>query len=421
MTTVNKTILSNGVTIISKAMPYVRSVSMGVWVSTGARDESEAESGLSHFIEHMIFKGTQKRSALQIAKEFDAIGGQSNAFTAMEHTCYHAKVVDEKLPTMVDILSDIFLYSVFDKNEIEKERPIIFQEIGMVEDNPEEFIHIMASQNYWGDHPLGRSVLGNRENILRFDTDKIRHFFKRFYQPERILITAAGNIEHHQLIDLLAPCFESILPTKNRFPLRTVPTGQHSVTILPKSLEQVHICLSMPGLAISDPKRFALTLLNTVLGGNMSSRLFQKIREDKGLAYSIYSFASSHQDAGMFGVYTAVNPDQDQITIELILDELSQLKRFTISSSELSDSKDYIKGNLYLAAESPDNQMVRLAHNELYFSRHVSINEVVKNIESVTVKDIRELAQKLFAPGKLALSLLGEVKNEAALKALIIH
>ena len=421
MISVNKTTLDNGVTIISKVMPYVRSVSMGVWVSVGARDESKTESGLSHFIEHMIFKGTQKRSALQIAKEFDAIGGQSNAFTAMEHTCYHAKVVDEKLPTMIDILSDIFLHSVFDQNEIEKERTIIFQEIDMVEDNPEEFIHIMASQNYWGNHPLGRSILGNRENILRFDTDTIRCFFKRFYQPERILITAAGNIEHHQLIDLLAPCFESILPNKNRFPLRTVPAGQNSVLILPKSLEQLHICLLIPGLAISDPKRFTLTLLNTVLGGNMSSRLFQKVREDKGLAYSIYSFASSHQDAGMFGVYTAVNPNQDQVATELILNELSQLKRFTISSAELYDSKEYIKGNLYLAAESPDNQMVRLAHNELYLNRHVSIKEVLKDIESVTVEDIRELARKLIAPGKLALSLLGQTKNEAAIKALITH
>jgi predicted Zn-dependent peptidase len=421
MTTVNKTILDNGVTIVSKIMPYVRSVSMGVWVGVGARDESKAESGLSHFIEHMIFKGTQKRSALQIAKEFDAIGGQSNAFTAMEHTCYHAKVVDEKLPTMIDILSDIFLHSVFDENEIEKERPIIFQEIGMVEDNPEEFIHIMASQNYWGDHPLGRSILGSRENILQFDNNTIHRFFKRFYQPERILITAAGNIEHHQLIDLLIPCFKNILPDKNKFPLRTTPTGQNSVKILPKSLEQVHICLSVPGLAISDPKRFALTLLNTALGGNMSSRLFQKIREDKGLAYSIYSFASSHQDAGMFGVYTAVNPNQEQIAIELILNELFQLKSFLISSTELSDSKEFIKGNLYLAAESPDNQMVRLAHNEFYFHRHVTINEVVKEIESVTVEDIRELVQKLLVPDKLALSLLGQVKNEAALKALITN
>jgi predicted Zn-dependent peptidase len=419
MTTVKKTILSNGVKIISKAMPYVRSVTLGIWVNVGARDESAAESGLSHFIEHMIFKGTKTRSAIQIAKEFDAIGGQSNAFTAMEQTCYHAKVVDEKLGTMVEILTDIFLNPLFDQNEIEKERPIILQEIGMMEDSPEEFVHMMAGQNYWGDHPLGRSILGKRENILSFDADMIRLFFERFYQPERILITAAGNIYHQQLIDILAPYFESIKPTENGFPPRKIPTGQNSVMILPKALEQVHICLSTPGLAISDRNRFVLALLNTVLGGNMSSRLFQKIRENKGLAYAIYSFSSSHQDAGMFGVYTAVNPNQDRITVELILDELAQLKRLPISSSELSDSKEYIKGNLYLAAESPDNQIVRLAHNELYFDHHVSIGEVVERVESVSVEDIHQLTQTLFMPDRLALSLLGQAEHRTALEALI--
>lgn len=420
MTTVNHTTLPNGVKILTKSMPSMHSVSMGVWVNAGARDENEAESGLSHFIEHMIFKGTQKRSALQIAKEFDAIGGQTNAFTTMEYTCYHAKVVDAQLSTMVDILSDIFLGSVFDEKEIEKERPIIFQEIGMVEDSPEELIHILASQCYWGGHPLGRSILGSRENILGFDAAGIRRFFKRFYQPDRILITAAGNVEHDQLVDMLAIGFGNIQPSEEGFPARTAPQYLNSVMIQPKSLEQVHMCLAAPGLATADPGRFALSLLNTVLGGNMSSRLFQKIREVEGLAYSVYSFSSSHQDTGMFGVYTAVNPDQDLMTAKLILDELDQLKRLRITPSELNDSKAYTRGNLYLASESPDNQMVRLAHNEFYFNRHITLAEVIEKIESVTAEEIHQLAQQIFNPDKLALSLLGPVKNGKAFEALLV-
>lgn len=411
MTTVNSTTLANGVKIISKAMPFLHSVSMGVWVNAGARDESEAESGLSHFIEHMIFKGTQRRSALQIAKEFDAIGGQTNAFTTMEYTCYHAKVVDAQLSTMVDILSDIFLCSTFDKNEIEKERPIIFQEIGMVEDSPEELIHIIASQCYWKDHPLGRSILGSRENILGFDGNTIRNFFRKFYQPDRILITAAGNIEHNRLVDMLAAGFENISPAKNGFPPRLVPKSEHAIVVHAKPLEQVHLCLSASGLAISDPKRFALSLLNTVLGGNMSSRLFQKIREVEGLAYSVYSFAASHQDTGMFGVYTAVNPDQAVTAAKLVIDQLKQLKQCKISAVELRESKEYTKGNLFLSSESPDNQIMRLAHNEFYFNRHIPLAEVIEAVEAVTVEEIHQLAQQLFAPDKIALALLGPVKN----------
>jgi len=207
---VNKTVLDNGVRILTKRMPHIRSVSMGVWVNVGARDEMQAENGLSHFIEHMIFKGTKRRTAFQIAKEFDAIGGQTNAFTAMENTCYHAKVMETHLETMVDILSDIFLNSEFNANEVEKERPVIFQEIGMVEDNPEEYIHLLAGKSYWGDDPLGRSILGTRENIIGFNTESINFFFHRFYQPERIVISAAGNIEHEKFIDIVGSAFEAI-------------------------------------------------------------------------------------------------------------------------------------------------------------------------------------------------------------------
>ena len=222
--TVDKTTLKNGIRIVSKTMPHARSVSMGVWVNVGARDESELESGLSHFIEHMIFKGTRKRSAFQIAKEFDAIGGHTNAFTAMENTCYHARVMDTHTETMVDILSDIFINSVFDPAEIDKERPVILQEIGMVEDSPEEYIHVLSGHNYWGDNPLGRSILGSPQNIIQFDAPMIKKFFSRLYQPERIVISAAGKLDHHHLVDLVQPAFETIQPG-NDIPQRITPQG----------------------------------------------------------------------------------------------------------------------------------------------------------------------------------------------------
>ena len=263
---VNKTVLTNGISILTKYMPHVRSVSMGVWVNVGARDESPEENGLSHLIEHMIFKGTRKRTAYQIAKEFDAIGGQTNAFTAMENTCYHARVLESHLGTMVDILTDIFLNSVFEASEVERERPVILQEIGMVEDNPEEYIHLLSGKNYWGDNPLGRSILGSPENILRFDAEAVREFFHRCYQPDRILIAAAGKIDHQAFVDQLAPAFETIQPG-NGFPERSTPQVRGQIDICQRKLEQVHICLSTPGLATTDPSRFAFSLMNSILGG----------------------------------------------------------------------------------------------------------------------------------------------------------
>ena len=289
--TVNKTTLKNGVRILTKKMPHAHSVSMGVWVDAGARDESVKENGLSHLIEHMIFKGTQKRTAFQIAKQFDALGCNTNAFTGYENTCYHAKVMDSHLKTVVEILSDIFLNSVFDEKELEKERPVIFQEIGMVEDNPEEYVHVLSNTAFWGDNPLGRSILGTKENILGFTADDIRKFFKRFYQPNRIIISIAGNLSHDKTVDLIGPKFESVKPG-NSFPERITPFAHSAVNLKHRDSEQGHICIGTKGISITDPRRFAFSILNAVFGGNMSSRLFQNLREQRGLAYSVYSFMS---------------------------------------------------------------------------------------------------------------------------------
>ena len=401
-------------------MPHTRSVSMGVWVNVGARDETVDESGLSHFIEHMIFKGTRKRTAFQIAKQFDAIGGHTNAFTTMENTCYHAKVMDTHTETMVDILSDIFLNSVFDAQEIERERPVILQEIGMVEDSPDEYVHVLTGRNFWGDNPLGRSILGRPENIAGFDSRTIKAFFHRLYQPDRIIISVAGNIDHTHFIELIGPAFESVQPG-NGFPDRITPEARTLVDVNYRKLEQVHICLGTKGLRISDPRRYSFSLLNTILGGNMSSRLFQEIREKRGLAYAVYSFISSHVDTGMFGVYLGVDPKRTGETTELILDEIQKLKTERVDSSELRGAKEYTKGSLMLASESTDNQMVRTAQNEIHFGRDIGLQEVLGEIEKVTEDQIINLANELFQKNQMVLTILGPLNKKKIFEKLLYH
>jgi predicted Zn-dependent peptidase len=403
---VAKTTLNNGIRIVTKNMPYARSVSMGVWVNVGARDESELESGLSHFIEHMIFKGTKKRSAFQIAKEFDAIGGNTNAFTTMENTCYYARVIDNHTETMVDILSDIFVNSVFDPDEIDKERPVILQEIGMVEDSPDEYVHMLSGRNFWGENPLGRSILGTPENLARFDDEIIKNFFHRLYQPDRIVISAAGNIDHHRLVELVEPVFGTIA-SQDGFPQREIPRGCSVVDLNHRNLEQLHICLTAKGLSITDPRRYAGSLLNTILGGNMSSRLFQEIRERRGLAYSVYSFISSHVDAGMFGFYMGVDPRRAQETTRLVLEELDRIKNEAVESSELTGAIEYTKGSLLLASESADNQMVRSAQNEIHFGDDIALQTIIEKVEAVTADEIQDLANDLFNRSQMTLTSLG--------------
>jgi predicted Zn-dependent peptidase len=405
-----RTVLANGVRVVSLPMPHTRSVAMGVWVNAGARDETDPENGLSHFIEHMIFKGTRKRSAFQIAKEFDGIGGHTNAFTTMEHTCYHAKVLDTRIETMVEILSDIFLNSLFDPREVERERPVILQEIGMVEDSPEEYIHTLSGSTFWGENPLGRSILGTRQNIAQFSAETIRDFFSRLYQPERIVIAAAGHLDHERLLDLVGPAFETVRPG-NGFPPRITPVNRPRVAIHPRELEQVHICLGTPGLAMADPRRYAFALLNTILGGNMSSRLFQEIRETRGLAYAVYSFTAAHVDTGMFGVYLAVSPEQVRPAVELVAVELARMAREPVAAAELTGALEYTRGGLLLASENADSQMMRAAQNEIYFEADISLDEVISRLESVTAEEIQELARTLFRPDQTMLTLLGPVKD----------
>jgi predicted Zn-dependent peptidase len=407
----NKITLDNGIRIVTKQMSQARSVTMGVWVNVGARDEKSQESGLSHFIEHMIFKGTEKRTAVQIAKEFDAIGGQCNAFTSKENTCYHAKVIDTRLDTMVELLSDVFLNSVFDSTEVERERQVILQEIKMLEDTPDEHVHVLLAQAVWGNHPLGRSVLGRPETVAEFDSESIKEYFRRAYQPERIVVAAAGNLKHEAFGELITQGFAVVQETDD-FPERAVPAMGRVIMAYPKKLEQVHICLGTKGVHVTDPRRYACSVLNVILGGNMSSRLFQEIRELRGLAYGVYSFLSLYSDTGICGVYVGTDESNMQEVLEIISREMRKIKEQPLESAELRNAKEYLKGGLYLGAESTENQMIRLAHNEIHFGRHVPLKEVEGLIEEVTAENILELSEDIFQNESMCLTLLGPVDEE---------
>lgn len=414
----NKTLLENGIRILTKNMPYSCSVSMGVCVNAGARDESQDESGLFHFIEHMLFKGTAKRSAFQIAKEFDAMGGNANAFTSMETTCYHARVITSHTETAADLLTDIFLNSTFDFEEVEKERPVIIQEIGMVEDNPEDYIHLLSGQYCFRNNPLGHSVLGTRENVLNFNTDRVKEFFRCRYQPQRTVISIAGNIDHNQILDAVGPAFGS-LKRGDGFPERVTPSVHPGINLFEQDLEQVHLCVSLKGLSLTDERRYAFSLMNTILGGNMSSRLFQEIREKRGLAYSVYSFISSYDDTGVLGAYVAVDTGNAVEAADVIIKEIKRLKENAIDPGELKEAVEYTKGCLLLSSESTDSQMFRQAQSEINFGRNIPLPEVINAIESVTPEDIYDLAGSLFNSDNLSLTLLGPFSDKKQLENIL--
>ena len=403
-----KTVLDNGMRVVTEQIPYLHSVSMGIWLNVGSRDERENESGLTHFIEHMLFKGTKKRSAQEIAKQLDAVGGMSNAFTSKENTCFHAKVIDSHLPLVVDILSDIFLHSVFDGAEVEREREVILQEIHMVEDTPDEYVHILFNRNFWDGNPMGRPIFGSIQTVQSFTKEMIMGYLSRGYHPDRIVLSAAGNVKHDEFLELVEPAFSNI--KRHSYTLnRKVPLISSRVNLYPRELEQIHLCLGTRGTSLVEKERYSCSILNVILGGSMSSRLFQEVRERRGLAYSIYSFLSSHTDAGMVGIYGAVRPHNITETLEVIRGEIRRFKEEPISEAELRAAKEHIKGGIYLAAENTDNRMSRLAKNEIIFDRFVPYEEIEAGLESVTVEEVQTLAQQLFRSEFMSLVLLGQV------------
>ena len=402
----HKTVLKNGVKILSERMDHFRSVSLGVWVGVGSRDELEEENGISHFIEHMIFKGTQSRSNLQIAKELDAIGGFSNAFTGKEHTCFYGKALNKDFPRLADILSDIFLNSVFDPQDMDRERQVILQEINMMEDTPDDHIHVLFNDFFWRDHPLGMCVLGTDETVSTIGKEVVLDYIDRFYTPNRILLAASGDIDHDALVACFEPLFEP-LSSNSEGPSRAVPQVNVGVSCHWKDLEQVHICLAGKAPNLSSELRFAGAVFNTILGGNMSSRLFQEVREKRGLAYSVYSFLSSYSDAGLFGVYAATDPSEVNHALKVVNAEIKKIRGGELPEIELDAAKEHLIGSILLGSENTDASMMRLAKNEYVFGEYVSHDEVVAKLKKVTIDEVVAVLEETFGNDEISLVTLG--------------
>ncbi len=406
-----KTVLNNGIRLVTEKIPYLRSVSIGIWINSGSRDEDDRSSGISHFLEHLAFKGTEKRSSRQIAFEMDSIGGQIDAFTSREYTCYSAKVLDEHLPIAIDLLSDILLNSTLKPGDIEKERQVIMEEIKYVEDNPSDYIYDILYKSIWSGHPLGRSILGKPETIEKINRDELSNHLAGHYIPKNIIIAAAGNIDGHKLAGLIEKFFGR-LNRNGSIKRETPPDLKRNIVIEERELEQVHFCLGTKGLKSDDESRFDGYILNTILGGSMSSRLFQKIREDYGLAYSIHSFISPYMDAGLLGIYGGTSSEFFEKVIKMSLEEARLLKTIAVSDDELKKAKDQLKGNIMLSLESSSSRMNQLAKQEMYFNRYFSLDEIIDEIEKVTADDIRSLSNRLFDNSFLNLAVLGPVKKE---------
>jgi predicted Zn-dependent peptidase len=401
--------LSNGIRVISETMPAVRSVAVGLWVGTGSRSESARENGISHFIEHMLFKGTPRRSAEEIARAMDSLGGHLDAFTGKELVGFNTKVLDEHLPAAFDVLADMVLNPRFDESDIEKEKGVILEELKMENDNPEYLIHEIFTSSFWRKHPLGRPIIGTRKTITSFDAGVLRGYHHRFYAPSNITITAAGSLRHEELVALAESHFSAAVERGER-PLLSEPVPHPFVELRSKrSLQQLHLCIGAPFYPASHPMRFTCYVLNVILGGGMSSRLFQNIRERQGLVYSVFSELNLYRDTGCLGVYAGTSKENARRVIDCILDEFRELKRTPVDEEELRRAKDHMKGSLMLSLESTSSRMGNLARQALYFGRFYSLDEIVDSIERVSTEDVLAVANEFLQPEKLALTVLGKL------------
>lgn len=403
-----KSVLPNGIRVVTERMPHVRSVAIGIWVDTGSRYEPEDRGGVSHLIEHLVFKGTQSRTGEEIARTMDSVGGQMDAFTAKEHTCFFVNVLDEHLPLAVDILTDILLHPLFGPDDIEKERSVVLQEIKMVEDTPDDLIHDLFAERLWPGHPLGRPILGSREVVRGLGREVIHGHFRREYAPRKITVAVAGNVEHEPLLDLLVPRFAAFsgedAPRDG-----TPPTPRVAVDIVEKALEQVHVVLGFPGLPHTAPERYGLYLLNDIMGGSMSSRLFQQVRERQGLVYAIHSGTQAYHDTGVVYIYAATDAQHFAKVLRLVLDEVRGLKKEGVAAQELRRAKDHLKGNLMLSLESTSSRMNRLAKQELYFGSFFSIDQMLTAIDAVREDEIEALIHRVLDEERLSILALGPV------------
>ncbi len=403
--------LPNGVRVLSEELADLPSVTVGIWVENGSRYEAPEQAGISHFLEHLFFKGTERRTAANIAEEIDAVGGVLNAFTGKEYTCYYGKVLPHHLPLALDVLADIFTNSRFAAEEIERERSVIVQEISQVEDTPDDYVHELFNLAFWPGHPLSRPIAGTAETVGRFGRDDFLAFLDRRYRPDRIVISAAGNLRHDELVAVAAASFGDLRGTAVR--VDGGPPDPHpGLWVHEKSLEQVHLCLGTPGIAQTDADRYAAHILNLALGGGMSSRLFQEIRERRGRAYTVYSFQSSYLDAGYVGFYVGTSAEWVREVVDVIRGELDRVTREGLAAAELERVKNQRKGNMLLGLETSDSRMSRIATNDIYFGREVPLEEVAAAIDGVTNDDIVRVATRLFRPGTLALTILGDLRGE---------
>jgi predicted Zn-dependent peptidase len=403
------TTLSNGIKVITEAMPHVRSVSVGVWVSSGSRRETAEQNGVSHFIEHMLFKGTANRSAEAIARSVDSIGGNLDAFTAKEMVCFNTKVLDEHLPVALDVLSDLVLNPAFRAEDIEKEKGVILEEIKMDADSPDYLVHEIFSSNFWKDHSLGKPILGTRETVKRFNQALVQDYYRSVYTPANLLVTAAGNLTHERLVSLARERFESLAPSTAEA-AQPAPTTHARISLKSKKdLEQVHVCLGVPSYPIPHKDRFACYVLNTMLGGGMSSRLFQNIRERQGLAYAVFSELNPYSDTGCLSVYAGTSLESAKQVVESVLREFTDLKQGLAPAEEVRRSKDHLKGSLMLSLESTSSRMSNLARQEMHFRRFFSLDELAESIENVTAEDVQRVAQTFFDRKNVALTVLGNL------------
>jgi predicted Zn-dependent peptidase len=408
---IRRAVLPNGLTVITEEMQHIRSVSIGIWMKTGSRDEDLPWNGISHFIEHMVFKGTQHRSAEEIARQVDSIGGNMDAFTAKECISFSIKVLNEHVPIALDVLGDLVLNPVFDAQDISRERGVILEEIKMDEDNPDYLVHEIFTQNFWKDHPLGRPILGTRDTVKRFDRTPVFDFYSQRFSPGNMIITAAGYLNHDRFVELVAKHFENMKPTSNGFhssPPKIVPK---IILRNKKSLEQVQICVGVPSYPITHERRHSSYILNTLLGGGMSSRLFQNIRERQGLAYAIYSDLNPYRDTGCMSIYAGTSRESASKVVECIVSEFRKLKTEMVTEDELRRSKDQLKGSLMLSLESSNARMSNLARQEMYFDHFYGLDELIAKIEAVTAEELKELANQFFETDSIAVTVLGNLNG----------
>ncbi|MBI2834679.1 MAG: insulinase family protein [Acidobacteria bacterium] len=398
-------VLDNGLRLITETMPHVRSVAIGVWLTRGSRHEGDDQSGIAHFVEHMLFKGTAHRSAEDIAQAIDSVGGQLDAFTAKEYAGYYIKVLDEHLPIAIDLLADILLNPAFEDGDIEREKKVVLEEIKMVEDTPDDLVHELFTQHFWEGHPLGRPILGVPETVEALNRRTLCEYFRKAYSAPNLIVSAAGNLDHAQVRSLIVKAFEA-LPTDRSAVSDRAPVAVPQIITRTKDLEQSHICLGGSSLPQRHEDRYVSYVLNTILGGSMSSRLFQNVREKRGLAYSVFSGLSAYRDAGLLTIYAGCANDTVRELVDLVVAELRGI-RLAIPTDELQRAKDHLKGSLMLSLENTSSRMSHLARQEIYFDRQFSLDETLDGVQRVNEDDLSRVAGQLCSNGSLSLTVVG--------------